>query len=61
MPNPDEIICNCRAVTRAGIETAVRRQGLKTIEEVSRATGAGWDCGACHEDIQAILDEINGR
>ena len=60
MKDPTEIICNCRGVHRGEIAEAVRRGGLKTIDEVSRAVGAGWDCGACHEDIQAILEEVNG-
>ncbi len=56
----DEIICNCHQVTRGEIEKAIREKGLKTVEEVGEATGAGTGCGGCQDDIQQILDQING-
>ncbi|MDD4148857.1 MAG: (2Fe-2S)-binding protein [Bacteroidales bacterium] len=33
----------------------------KTVEEVGEATDAGTVCGGCQDDIQEILDEINGK
>jgi NAD(P)H-nitrite reductase large subunit len=30
------------------------------VEEVGEETNAGTGCGGCQDDIQAILDEING-
>ena len=60
MSNPQEVICVCRRVLRAEIEQAVRQQGLTTVEEVSRATGAGYDCGACWDEIEEILATVNG-
>jgi len=56
----DEIICNCNEITRGEIVKAINDKGLKTVEEVGEATEAGTGCGACHDDIQEILDEING-
>ena len=56
----DEIICNCNQITRGEIVEAIKSKSLKTVEEVGEATGAGTVCGACQDDIQAILDEING-
>ena len=56
-----EIICHCFEVSREEIENAIREKGLKTVEEVVEATNAGTGCGGCQEQIQEILDEINGK
>ena len=56
-----EIICHCFEVSREEIENAIREKGLKTVEEVGEVTNAGTGCGGCQEQIQEILDEINGK
>ena len=56
-----EIICHCFEVSREEIENAIREKGLKTVEAVGEATNAGTGCGGCQEQIQEILDEINGK
>ena len=56
-----EIICHCFEVSREEIENEIREKGLKTVEEVGEATNAGTGCGGCQEQIQEILDEINGK
>ena len=56
-----EIISHCFEVSREEIENAIREKGLKTVEEVGEATNAGTGCGGCQEQIQEILDEINGK
>lgn len=56
----DEIICNCNEIYRSEIVNAINEKGLKTVEEVGEVTGAGTICGGCIDDIQAILNEING-
>ena len=56
-----EIICHCFEGSREEIENAIREKGLKTVEEVGEATNAGTGCGGCQEQIQEILDEINGK
>ncbi|MFH0921771.1 MAG: iron-sulfur cluster assembly scaffold protein [Fibrobacterota bacterium] len=62
-----EIVCHCGRITRKQIEDAITFQGLKTVEEVMEATGAGTYCGSCirpggHEEknvyLVDILDEI---
>ena len=55
-----EIICHCFEVSREEIENAIREKGLKTVE-VGEVTNAGTGCGGCQEQIQEILDEINGK
>ena len=56
-----EIICHCFEVSREEIENEIREKGLKTVEEVGEVTNAGTGCGGCQEQIQEILDEINGK
>lgn len=56
-----EIICHCFDVSREEIEKAIHEQGLKTVDEVGEATNAGTGCGGCQDQIQEILDEINGK
>ena len=56
-----EIICHCFEVSREEIENAIREKGLKTVEEVGEVTNAGTGGGGCQEQIQEILDEINGK
>lgn len=57
----DPIICTCTEVYRSTIVEAIKEKGLKTVEEVGDETDAGTVCGACLDDIQDILDEINGK
>ncbi|KGN82214.1 nitrite reductase [Porphyromonadaceae bacterium COT-184 OH4590] len=56
----DEQICNCMGITRGEIEDAIKAKGLKTVEEVGEETSAGTVCGGCQDQIQEIIDEING-
>lgn len=56
-----EIICHCFDVSREEIEKAIKEKGLKTVDEVGEETSAGTGCGGCVDQIQEILDEINGK
>ncbi len=56
----DILICNCNEVYKSEIVKAIKEKGLKTVEEVGEVTLAGTGCGQCQDDIQTILDEING-
>ena len=56
-----EIISHCFDESREEIDNEIREKGLKTVEEVGEATNAGTGCGGCQEQIQEILDEINGK
>ncbi len=56
----DEIICHCMDVSRGEIIKAIKEKGLTTVEEVQDETDAGTGCGGCVEDIEEILEEING-
>jgi NAD(P)H-nitrite reductase large subunit len=56
----NELICICMDVRKITIEDAVRNKNLTSIEEIGTATEAGTNCGACHEDLQEILEKVNG-
>lgn len=57
----DILICNCNEIYKSAIVNAIKEKGLKTVEEVGDETTAGIVCGECLDDIQIILDEINGK
>ena len=50
------IICLCRDVSERQVEDAVAR-GATTVSEVSRACGAGSDCGACRHLLAALIED----
>lgn len=52
-----EVVCRCFGVTDREIENVVRDNDLKTIEEVTNYCKAGGACGACHDDIRAIIEK----
>ncbi len=57
----DKLICTCMEVYRNTIVEAIKENGLKTVDEVGEATEAGTVCGECQDDIQELLDEVNGK
>lgn len=56
----DPIICPCMDLSRNDIIAGIKKYGCKTIDDVTDAIEAGAVCGACVDDIQEILDEMNG-
>ena len=59
--NEDILICSCNEIYKSAIIKAIKDKGLKTIDEVGEETTSGTVCGQCQDDIQKILDEINGK
>ena len=57
----DILICSCNEIYKSEIVKAIKEKNLKTVDEVGDATTAGTVCGSCKDDIQEILDEINGK
>lgn len=49
------IVCVCRGVSERQVE-AVVTAGAKTVDQVSRACGAGSDCGACRFMVAEIVE-----
>ncbi len=48
-------VCVCNAVTDREVERAIEC-GAKTRAEVTRACGAGGDCGSCHHMIEEMVE-----
>lgn len=57
----ERIVCHCFSVTEGEIRKVIRENHLTTVEQVTHFTKAGGGCGGCREDIQAILDDMNGQ
>jgi NifU-like protein len=54
------VVCTCFNVTDKEIERAIRENNLKTVDDVTNFTKAGGGCGGCREQLQRMLDSING-
>jgi bacterioferritin-associated ferredoxin len=48
-------VCLCNAVTDQEVAAAIE-SGAKARCEVTRACGAGGDCGSCHGQIEQMLE-----
>ena len=49
-------VCICRAVTEKQVQSTLEK-GATTIAEVTRACGAGSDCGGCLGAIEEMIEE----
>jgi NifU homolog involved in Fe-S cluster formation len=63
LPNPykksiAKIICECKGVTDAQIEDAVKTGKAKNFDELSALTGCGTGCGKCKARINDLLEEF---
>ena len=54
------IVCECFGITDVQIERALTENSLKTIEDITNYIKAGGGCGNCHDQIQEIIDRVNG-
>jgi NifU-like protein len=63
--NGDEaLICTCFGISERTIESEIQTNGLRTIEEVTKACNAGAGCRSCYPLIEDILDDqlrVNGE
>lgn len=51
----DSVICHCLRVKESEVVDAIAVTGAETVREVSRHTGAGSGCTACHCRIRELL------
>jgi ferredoxin-nitrate reductase len=59
--HPQRVVCTCNAVTAGEIADAIRRGGLRTLAQVSRATRAATGCGSCAADVEQLLARSSAR
>lgn len=50
------IVCHCAGVTDRAIQQ-LARNGVQTVKDVVRQTGAGRCCAPCRSEIAAILSQ----
>jgi len=50
------IVCHCAGVTDDVI-VALIREGVSTVKDIVRRTGAGRCCAPCRDEIRSLLDE----
>lgn len=53
------ILCICQSVSDREID-AIIRDGARSLADVSRACGAGGDCGCCRRVIEQRIDRACG-
>lgn len=56
----DSVICACLGTTVRDIMDAAEN-GAGTVEEIEAATQAGTICGACLDEIGALLAKLKSR
>ncbi len=56
LEKPGEMVCECFDVTDLEIIDAVKKNGLKTTEEVTNYLKAGGGCGQCIEKIETLIE-----
>jgi bacterioferritin-associated ferredoxin len=47
-------VCSCRAVNDRAV-LAAAAAGACTVDDLTRACGAGGDCGGCHAMLEELL------
>ena len=55
---PARMVCRCLGVTEAALFEAIAQNKVKTIKDISRHTGAGDGCTACHRLLQLYLTDL---
>ncbi len=59
-------ICNCKSVTYADVEAALRREKNfddieKLFDDVQKITKCSTGCGGCHDKIMNAISEIMSK
>ncbi|RUT35628.1 NAD(P)/FAD-dependent oxidoreductase [Paenibacillus zeisoli] len=51
-----ETVCSCNGVSKSRIMTAIREEGLETVDQVRECTRASGTCGGCKPLVTALLN-----
>ena len=57
----EALLCRCHGIPVATVRDSIAVMGLKEVQEVVDATGAGTACGSCRADIPALLSEATAK
>lgn len=55
--NMNETICYCLNISKKDIKEAIEN-GATSLSEVQERTGAGTICGACLDQLEAVVEEF---
>ncbi len=58
LEKPGQMVCECFDVTDLEITDAVKKNGLKTTEDVTNYLKAGGGCGKCLDRIEALIESV---
>ena len=58
LEKPGQLVCECFDVTDLEITDAVKKNGLKTTEDVTNYLKAGGGCGKCLDRIEALIESV---
>ena len=57
----EKLLCHCLRVSTAQVEVAIEVGAAQTVRDVSKQTGAGRACMACHCRIKELLRQRAGE
>ncbi len=57
----DDNVCDCNGISKGTIISAIKEQGLTTVEEVKQCTSAGRSCGGCKPLIADLIKLTTGE
>ena len=60
-PEEARLLCRCLGIASHRVEAAIEREGLASVEEVAKGSGAGSGCGLCHPEIEELLARSRGE
>ncbi len=58
LEKPGQMVCECFDVTDLEILDAVKKNGLKTTEDVTHYLKAGGGCGKCLDRIEDLIESV---
>ncbi len=57
-PDSGRMVCACFNVGLKTLKSAIREQGLTSVEAIGEALGAGTNCGSCKPELRTLLREL---
>jgi len=55
-----KVVCTCFGVTEKEIERVITENDLTTVEQVTNYCKAGGGCGGCKDEIEKIIEKVQG-